>query len=93
MVKALENVLQVGPKTPDLGGKAEEWAKLLFNTLKISIAGLDDGLVILPGHYIEWSEANDEQMFLDTLGSIRQKNANIYGIREEAEFVKFIQDN
>jgi glyoxylase-like metal-dependent hydrolase (beta-lactamase superfamily II) len=84
-------VLSIG--RPDLGGKAEEWAKLLFNTLKNSIAGLYDGLVILPGHYIEWSEANDEQMFLDTLGSIRQKNANIYGIREEAEFVKFIQDN
>jgi len=84
-------VLSIG--RPDLGGKAEEWAKLLFNTLKNSIAGLDDGLVILPGHYIEWREANDEQMFLDTLGSIRQKNANIYGIREEAEFVKFIQDN
>jgi len=84
-------VLSIG--RPDLGGKAEEWAKLLFKTLKNSIAGLDDGLVILPGHYIEWSEANDEQMFLDTLGSIRQKNANIYGIREEAEFVKFIQDN
>ena len=84
-------VLSIG--RPDLGGKAEEWSKLLFKKLKNSIAGLDDGLVILPGHYMEWSEANDEQMFLDTLGSIRQKNANIYGIREEAEFVKFIQDN
>ena len=84
-------VLSIG--RPDLGGKAEEWSKLLFKSLKDRIAGLDDGLVILPGHYMEWSEANDEQMFLDTLGSIRQKNANIYGIREEAEFVKFIQDN
>lgn len=78
---------------PDLGGKAEEWSKLLFNTLKTRIADLNDKLIILPGHYIEWSEANAEQMFLDTFGNIKQKNADIYGIREEAEFVKFIRDN
>jgi glyoxylase-like metal-dependent hydrolase (beta-lactamase superfamily II)/rhodanese-related sulfurtransferase len=84
-------ILSIG--RPDLGGKAEEWSKLLFNTLKTRIADLDDGLIILPGHYIEWSEANAEQMFLDTFGNIKQKNADIYGIREEAEFVKFIRDN
>jgi glyoxylase-like metal-dependent hydrolase (beta-lactamase superfamily II)/rhodanese-related sulfurtransferase len=84
-------ILSIG--RPDLGGKAEEWSKLLFNTLKTRMADLDDGLIILPGHYIEWREANAEQMFLDTFGSIKQKNANIYGIREEAEFVKFIRDN
>ena len=78
---------------PDLGGKAEEWSKLLFNTLKTKIAGLKDDIIILPGHYIEWREANPEQMFIDTLGSIRQKNSDIYGIQEEAEFVKFIKDN
>ncbi len=84
-------ILSIG--RPDLGGKAEEWSKLLFNTLKTRIAGLDDGLIILPGHYIEWSEANAAQMFLDTFGNIKQKNAGIYGIREEAEFVKFIREN
>jgi len=84
-------ILSIG--RPDLGGKAEEWASFLYNTLKTKIAGLSDDLVILPGHYIEWSEANSDQMFIDTLGSIKQKNADIYGIQEEAEFVKFIKDN
>ena len=78
---------------PDLGGKAEEWSKLLFDTLKTKIAELNDDLIILPGHYIEWREANPEQIFIDTLGSIRQKNSDIYGIQQEAEFVKFIKDN
>ena len=78
---------------PDLGGKAEEWAILLYNTLKTKIAELSDDLVILPGHYIEWGEANSEQIFIDTLGSIKQKNSDIYGIQEETEFVKFIMDN
>ena len=84
-------ILSIG--RPDLGGMAEDWSKLLFNTFKTKIAGLDDDLVILPGHYIEWSEANPQQMFVDTLGSIRNKNADIYGIAEEDEFVRFIKDN
>jgi glyoxylase-like metal-dependent hydrolase (beta-lactamase superfamily II) len=84
-------ILSIG--RPDLGGKAEEWSKLLYSTLKEKIAPLNDDLVILPGHYIEWSEANRDQVFIDTLGSIKQKNADIYGIQEEAEFVKFIKNN
>jgi glyoxylase-like metal-dependent hydrolase (beta-lactamase superfamily II)/rhodanese-related sulfurtransferase len=84
-------ILSIG--RPDLGGKAEEWSKLLYGTLKTKIADLNDGIIVLPGHYIEWSEANSEQLFIDTLGSIKQKNSDIYGIEEEAEFVRFIQDN
>jgi len=84
-------ILSIG--RPDLGGMAEDWAKMLFNTLKTKIAGLDDDLLILPGHYIEWSEANPEQLFVDTLGSIKNKNADIYGIDEEDEFVRFIKYN
>lgn len=84
-------ILSIG--RPDLGGMAEDWSKLLFNTLKTKIAALNDDLIILPGHYIEWEEANSELMFLDTLGSIKNKNADIYGITEEGDFVKFIRDN
>jgi len=84
-------ILSIG--RPDLGGMAEDWSKLLFHTLKTKIAGLDDDLLIMPGHYIEWSEANPQQLFVDTLGSIRNKNADIYGIAEEGEFVRFIKDN
>lgn len=84
-------ILSIG--RPDLGGKAEEWAILLYSTMKTKIAELSDDLIILPGHYIEWSEANSEQIFIDTLGSIKQKNSDIYGIQEETKFVKFIKDN
>ena len=84
-------ILSIG--RPDLGGMAEDWSKLLFRTLKTKIADLDNDLLILPGHYIEWSEANQSQMFVDTLGSIKMKNADIYGIEEENEFVRFIKDN
>jgi glyoxylase-like metal-dependent hydrolase (beta-lactamase superfamily II) len=84
-------ILSIG--RPDLGGKAEEWSKLLYNTLKTKIAGLDDDVIILPGHYIEWIEANQDQMFVDTMGSIKSKNADIYNIDSEADFIQFIKDN
>jgi len=32
-------------------------------------------------------------VFADTLGSIKNKNADIYGIEEESDFVRFIKDN
>jgi glyoxylase-like metal-dependent hydrolase (beta-lactamase superfamily II) len=84
-------ILSIG--RPDLGGMAEDWSKMLYKTLKTKIAALSDDLVILPGHYIEWAEANAQQMFVDTLGSIKNKNAAIYGIDNEDDFVHFIKDN
>ncbi|UCH22724.1 MAG: MBL fold metallo-hydrolase [Deltaproteobacteria bacterium] len=84
-------ILSIG--RPDLGGKAEEWSKLLFNTLKTKIDDLNAELIILPGHYMDWSEANQELIFADTMGSIKNKNANIYGIQTESDFIKFIEEN
>ncbi|MBT8371177.1 MAG: MBL fold metallo-hydrolase [Deltaproteobacteria bacterium] len=78
---------------PDLGGKAEEWSKLLFKTLKTKLDTLQDDLLVLPGHYIEWSEVNPKMVFADTLGSIKTKNADIYGIGDEDAFVQFIKTN
>jgi glyoxylase-like metal-dependent hydrolase (beta-lactamase superfamily II) len=84
-------ILSIG--RPDLGGKAEEWSKLLYNSLQSKIANLDDDIVILPGHYMDWGEANPSQIFSDTLGSIKARNADIYGIASEDAFIKFIEDN
>ncbi|MGD8962945.1 MAG: MBL fold metallo-hydrolase [Desulfobacterales bacterium] len=84
-------ILSIG--RPDLGGKAEEWSKLLYNTLKTKIENLDDELVILPGHYMDWSEASPNQIFSDTLGNIKARNADIYAISSENAFIGFIEDN
>ena len=84
-------ILSIG--RPDLGGKAEEWSKLLYHTLKTKIAELKDDLIILPGHYMDWSEANPSRIFSDTLGNIKNKNSDIYGISSETEFIEFIKEN
>ena len=68
-------------------------SRLLFKTLRTKIADMDDDLLILPGHYLDWSEANPDNLFVDTMGSIKTKNADIYNIAEENEFVRFIEDN
>jgi glyoxylase-like metal-dependent hydrolase (beta-lactamase superfamily II) len=84
-------ILSIG--RPDLGGKAEEWSKLLYHTLKKKIAELEDDLIILPGHYMDWQEADASRIFSDTLGNIKVKNSDIYNIQTEAEFIGFIKDN
>ena len=84
-------ILSIG--RPDLGGKAEEWSKLLYQTLKTKIADLNDDLIILPGHYMDWKEANESRIFSDTLGNIKDKNSGIYEISSETEFIEFIKDN
>lgn len=84
-------ILSIG--RPDLGGKAEEWSKMLYHTLNSKIANLDDNLLILPGHYMDWQEASPEHIFSDTLGSIKNKNSDIYSISTESAFIEFIQAN
>ena len=84
-------ILSVG--RPDLGGKAAEWSKLLYHTLNSKIAKLHDDILILPGHYMDWKEANPDHVFTDTLGSIKRKNSGIYRISSEPEFIEFIKAN
>jgi glyoxylase-like metal-dependent hydrolase (beta-lactamase superfamily II) len=77
---------------PDLGGKVEEWAGLLFDSIQM-VKQLDRGLLVLPGHYIDWEEANRELIFTRTLGEVLERNKNIYDIDDLAVFVGFIKEN
>jgi glyoxylase-like metal-dependent hydrolase (beta-lactamase superfamily II)/rhodanese-related sulfurtransferase len=77
---------------PDLGGKVEEWSDELYRTIT-KISSLEDSYIVLPGHFIDWSEANDELNFTQSLGQVREKNKSIYSIDNEADFLQFIQSN
>lgn len=77
---------------PDLGGKAEEWAGMLFDSIQ-TIKGLDRNLQVLPGHYIDWEEANEALVFSLGLGEVFNRNKNIYDIDNLADFVAFIKAN
>ncbi|MDH5297473.1 MAG: MBL fold metallo-hydrolase, partial [Desulfobulbaceae bacterium] len=77
---------------PDLGGKWEEWSRVLYLTLFVRMRALSDDLVVLPGHYVGWDEANDRLLFADTLGNLRQQ-VDAFQVANEVKFKEFIQDN
>jgi glyoxylase-like metal-dependent hydrolase (beta-lactamase superfamily II) len=77
---------------PDLGGKVEEWAEMLYGSIQM-VKQLDHRLLVLPGHYIDWSEANQDLVFTRSLGEVLEANRNIYDIDNLAVFVAFIKEN
>lgn len=77
---------------PDLGGKAVEWAQMLFGSLN-TVKMLDRNLMVLPGHYISWTEANEELIFTSSLDEVIKRNQSIYDIDTLELFVDFIKEN
>ncbi len=77
---------------PDLGGKIDEWSRVLFKTIG-NIKSLDEAITVLPGHYINWDEANSELNFARPLKEIKKINESIYSIDQEENFVEFIKSN
>lgn len=59
---------------PDLGGKAKEWAQMLYDTVFQTIANLPDDVYVLPAHYADVQEINDRGIVGATLGEIRRSN-------------------
>lgn len=77
---------------PDLGGKAEEWAGLLYNSMQL-VKKLDHNLTVLPGHYMNWEEATTDLLFKTSLADAIERNRDIYYIDSEEKFIEFIKDN
>ncbi|MFP7755356.1 MBL fold metallo-hydrolase [Thermodesulfobacteriota bacterium B35] len=77
---------------PDLGGKAEEWAGLLFDSMRM-VRELDRDLIVLPGHFLSWDEADDRLIFASTLGETIERNSDIYSIDNLDDFMEFIRAN
>jgi len=84
-------ILSVG--RPDLGGKAEEWSVMLFDTLTNKVQNLDKKLKVLPGHFMEWNEANDSLLFVENLGEVIHRNAGVFKIATPENFTQYIMDN
>ena len=77
---------------PDLGGKAEEWAALLFATMN-EIKKMNRELIVLPGHYMDWDETDGELIFECSLGKAIDRNKSIYDLETVEEFITFIKTN
>lgn len=77
---------------PDLGGQAEAWAGMLFDSIQ-KIKKMDQRLMVLPGHFADWAEANDKLLFALPLGEVLKRNQNIYNLASKEEFTAFIKTN
>ncbi len=78
---------------PDLGGQARAWSDMLFATMTEKLLSLPDDVVVLPGHYAVWSEADEEFRFMATMAEVKRRNAAIYGISSQDDFYAFIESN
>lgn len=58
----------------DLGGKAKEWAMDLYDTVFNKLSNLPDDYLVLPAHYTDIQEINDNGIVGATLGEIRGNN-------------------
>ena len=76
---------------PDLGGQAASWSLMLYNTLQ-KVAKLDDSLLVLPGHYMDWSEADEDLRFCLTFRQVKDRNKDVFAMDEKA-FGQYIKDN
>jgi len=74
---------------PDLGDKAEEWARLLYHTLFDRMASLSDDVLILPAHYSDVMEMRQDGIVARQLGDARQKNP-VFQRRSEQAFLEYV---
>lgn len=88
-----DTIFVVSIGRPDLGGMAEEWSAMLFETMTKKILSWDGNLQVLPGHYMSWEEADGDLRFMASLEKIKATNSHIYTIDNPQEFFQFIKAN
>lgn len=69
-----DTVFVGGLGRPDLGGKAAEWAQTLYDTVFQTIAKMPDDILVLPSHYADIDEINEQGVVAEKLGVIRNNN-------------------
>jgi glyoxylase-like metal-dependent hydrolase (beta-lactamase superfamily II) len=75
---------------PDLGGRAEAWAPLLYDSLK-RMAELPDETVVLPAHFSDIAAGDENGVYRATLGDLKQRNPGLLKLAEgEQAFTDYI---
>ncbi|MCL6442667.1 MAG: MBL fold metallo-hydrolase [Alicyclobacillus sp.] len=77
---------------PDLAGKAEDWVDDLRNTLYVAYKELHDELMVLPAHYAEQSEMDDQGRVSGRLKDLYETNPGLQ-IHDTAAFRKAVTEN
>lgn len=77
---------------PDLAGKADKWVDDLRKTLYERYEKLSDDLTVLPGHFGEMSEMNEDGSVHDKLKDLYKKNERLQ-IEDAETFNHMVTDN
>lgn len=85
-----DTILKTSIGRPDLGGKVDEWARLLYGSLFDRYDKFKDDLIILPSHAVSVGEQNAEGVVRTTLGEARKKS-DLYQKKDYGEFLEFIK--
>jgi glyoxylase-like metal-dependent hydrolase (beta-lactamase superfamily II)/rhodanese-related sulfurtransferase len=79
---------------PDLGGKADSWARLHGRSLR-RLLELPGKMTILPGHFSSLDEENDAGIFSAPLYDLKRLNYGLLLLQSESEdgFVRYLLDS
>ncbi|MDH4161118.1 MAG: MBL fold metallo-hydrolase [Nitrospirota bacterium] len=85
-----DTIMKASIGRPDLGGMADDWAKLLFETLFTRFGKLEGSIVILPTHAFSLKEQDKDGIVRMTLDEART-NSDLYQIKEFPAFLGHIK--
>lgn len=75
---------------PDLGGKAENWAPLLYASLQRMVTMADE-IVVLPAHFSDITAGDEHGVYQSTLGDLKRHNPGLLKLAEgEKAFTDYV---
>ena len=75
---------------PDLGGSAEAWTPLLYQSMQ-RLAELPDSTVVLPAHFSDIHKGDENGLYRATLAELKQHNPGLQKMAEsEQAFTDYI---
>jgi glyoxylase-like metal-dependent hydrolase (beta-lactamase superfamily II) len=86
-----DTVMETTVGRPDLGGKVEEWAGLLYDTIHGRLKPLADQVLILPTHAATVMERDAAGLVRLTLGEARRSLPH-FALTDRAAFVAHVKD-
>ncbi len=75
---------------PDLGGKAENWAPLLYASLQ-RMTSLPDETIVLPAHFSDITAGDENAVYQATLKHLKRHNSGLLMLAEgEQAFIGYV---
>lgn len=85
-----DTVFVNGLGRPDLGGKAKEWAHMLYETVIGRLNALSDDIIVLPSHFSDYREVTEAGYVGALLGALRSENEWVRGGDDEDSFTEAV---